>query len=233
LYLAYKLARRDLYHWAPIEGAAHVPFAILCRVGIKTIADFTGVVQFRAAGEMGGAAWTFSQGTALVTSLVATHIYLSSDKGGAAAGVIGESFVWTTVGVLSGSLAVGYACFLLLMKRRFVSTFFSLKTGHAWVKGFFLDYEEDRIKMFVHSQNRKQWLSIRDDVAQYTMDNWERWMEEKPEWFNDNFKAFVDEDMIPAESLRRIKMGNSSRRRSSLAGLLGGGARVAPGASGE
>ena len=87
--------------------------------------------------------------------------------------------------------------------------------------------------MFVHSQNRKQWLSIRDDVAQYTMDNWERWMEEKPEWFNDNFKAFVDEDMIPAESLRRIKMGNSSRRRSSLAGLLGGGARVAPGASGE
>ena len=70
LYLAYKLARRDLYHWVPLEGAAMVAEAAMMRVGIKAITDFTGVVQFRGAGEMGGAAWIFSQGMALVASLV-------------------------------------------------------------------------------------------------------------------------------------------------------------------
>ncbi|GMI24681.1 hypothetical protein TeGR_g5217 [Tetraparma gracilis] len=113
----------------------------------------------------------------------------------------------------------------------YVSTFFSLQTGHTWVKSFFLDYEEDRIKMFVHGQNRKQWVSIREDVKQYTLENWERWEEEKPAFFNDAFKAQVDDDMIPPASLRKLH-GGSQRRRSSLGDLLGGGARVAPVAGG-
>jgi hypothetical protein len=117
------------------------------------------------------------------------------------------------------------------MKRSHVGTFFSLQTGHAWVKSFFLDYEEDRIKMFVHGQNRKQWVSIREDVKQYTLENWERWEEEKPAFFNDAFKAQVDDDMIPPASLRKLH-GGSQRRRSSLGDLLGGGARVAPVAGG-
>jgi hypothetical protein len=60
------------------------------------------------------------------------------------------------------------------------------------------------------------------------MENWERWEEEKPTWFNDAFKRMVDDDMIPVESLRRLN-GGSQRRRSSLGDLLGGGGtRVAP-----
>jgi hypothetical protein len=137
-----------------------------------------------------------------------------------------KSDAWHVVGSLSGAWLVFFLTFLLLMKSKFVSTFFSLQTGHAWVKSFFLDYEEDRIKMFVHGQNRKQWASIREDVKQYTMENWERWEEEKPEWFSDNFRAAVDDDMIPPESLRKLKIAGSKRRRSSLGDILGGGARA-------
>jgi hypothetical protein len=160
---------------------------------------------------------------AFAASFVATHIYYASleDEKGA---VMDESVAWTIVGGLSGLFVSFQTCFLLLMKRKFVSTFFSPQTGHAWVKSFFLDYEEDRIKMFLHGQNRKQWASIRDDVKQFTMENWERWEEEKPAWFNDNFKASLDDAMIPAASLRKLN-GADGRRRSSLGDLLGGGER--------
>ena len=76
------------------------------------------------------------------------------------------------------------------------------------------------------------WLSIRDDVKTWTLENWERWEEEKPEFFNDAWKANVDDDMIPPASLRRLNGGASARRRSSLGDLLGGRARVEPIAGG-
>jgi hypothetical protein len=160
---------------------------------------------------------------ALAASFVSTRVYYASLEAPGDA-VLDESNAWLIVGSLSGAWICFSSIFLLRMKRKYVSTFFSLQTGHAWVKCFFVDYEEDRIKMFVHGQNRKQWASIRDDVKQYTMENWERWEEEKPEWFNDAFKAGIDDDMIPPESLRKLN-GGSQRRRSSLGDLLGGGGR--------
>ena len=69
----------------------------------------------------------------------------------------------------------------------------------------------------------------------WIMENWERWEEEKPEWFCDAWKAKVDDDMIPADSLRKMKTGQE-RRRSSLGdilGLGGGLTSVAPVAGGE
>ena len=71
-------------------------------------------------------------------------------------------------------------------------------------------------------------MSIRDDVKDWTMENWERWEAEKPSFFNDAFRAAVDDDMIPVESLRGMKGEGGRRRRSSLRDLLGGTDRVAP-----
>jgi hypothetical protein len=71
-------------------------------------------------------------------------------------------------------------------------------------------------------------MSIRDDVKAWTLENWERWEEEKPEWFSDAWKAKIDDDMIPPASLRRLNGGGSQRRRSSLGDILGVGAKVSP-----
>jgi hypothetical protein len=73
-----------------------------------------------------------------------------------------------------------------------------------------------------------QWLSIRGDVKAWTLENWERWEEEKPAFFNDAFKAQVDDDMIPPASLRKLNGGGSARRRSSLGDILGGRVKVMP-----
>jgi hypothetical protein len=55
LYFVYKILRRDLWHWIPLEGAASVVESVLERLVVKVLVDFTGVIQFRGAAEMGGA----------------------------------------------------------------------------------------------------------------------------------------------------------------------------------
>jgi hypothetical protein len=84
----------------------------------------------------------------------------------------------------------------------------------------------------VFKYNKKQWLSIRGDVKAWTMENWERWEEEKPAWFDEKWKSKVDDDMIPPASLRKLNGGGSQRRRSSLGDILGVGSKVSPVAGG-
>jgi hypothetical protein len=160
---------------------------------------------------------------ALAASFVATSVYYASLEEGEDA-VMDESVAWTIVGGLSGLGISFFACFLLLMKRKYVSTFFSTETGYAWVQSYFVSGQTDEVKKHIFEHNKKQWLSIRGDVKAWTLENWERWEEEKPEFFNDAFKAALDDDMIPPASLRKLN-GAGGRRRSSLGDLLGGGER--------
>ena len=162
----------------------------------------------------------------MVSSFVATHIYYAS-LGEDEKAVMDESVAWTIVGGLSGLGISFFACFLLLMKPAYRSTFISTQTGHDWVKEKFIHGDTDESKAWTLGCNKKQWLSIRPDVKAWTLENWERWEEERPEWFNNEFKGKLDDDMIPVESLRRMNEGGG-RRRSSLGDVLGFGAKVSP-----
>jgi MFS family permease len=57
-YFAYKLLRRDFLHWVPMDGVAGVIESVLVRFLVKVLVDYTGVIQFRGSGEMGGVGWT-------------------------------------------------------------------------------------------------------------------------------------------------------------------------------
>jgi hypothetical protein len=162
----------------------------------------------------------------LAASFVSTHIYYASLEEGEKE-VMKEVDAWMMVGGLSGGWICFGAAFMLLMKSGFKGTFFSTQTGYQYVQGKFLR-EGDENKKAVFKYNKKLWLSIRGDVKAWTMENWERWEEEKPEWFNDAWKAGVNDDMIPPASLVALNGGGVERRRSSLGDVLGVGARVAP-----
>jgi hypothetical protein len=238
IYLTQKAVRGDWEHWTPLDGAARIVLTPVNRILTKAINDFTGVVQFRGAAELGGETarrmgrcrsplltpnfagcyWSLSVVSAVLFPIAAVAVYFENTD----APAFREEIAWAVAVGLSGTWIFVFAIFLGFMKPGYRATFVSVQTGHAWVKSFFQDYEEDRIKMFLHGQNRKQWASIRDDVKQYTLENWERWEEEAPEWYTDNFKASVDEDMIPPASLRKMNGGEGKRRRSSFGDFLGG-----------
>jgi len=98
-------------------------------------------------------------------------------------------------------------------------TFFSLQTGNEWAQSRFLNEENsDETRATIIARNRHLWQSIRPQVREWFKENWPRWIEEKPEWFNQVFISNVDDDLLPPEVLMlQNLMGGGERRRSSIA----------------
>ena len=61
-------------------------------------------------------------------------------------------------------------------------------------------------------------MSIRGEVAEWLDQNWDRWERDRPDWFNAVFIESVDDDIMPARVLARLKeeAEGGKRRRSSL-----------------
>jgi hypothetical protein len=78
LYLLQKLVRGDFLYWVPMEGVGGLAVSLLMRIIVKTLTDFTGVLQFRGAGEMGGVMWLLTMVLALVAPWVAVPVYFGS-----------------------------------------------------------------------------------------------------------------------------------------------------------
>jgi hypothetical protein len=148
LFLLVRAARGDIIHWAPLEGAILVPWNLGYRFLSKFVTDFTGLVQFRAPAEM-GILWLVSQLMALVSSLVATHVFLSREEVGGEVEKISGSVAWTIVGGLSSGWICCFAFFLLITKKRFRGSFVSWQTGYQYVQSKFLrEGDENKSKIF-------------------------------------------------------------------------------------
>jgi hypothetical protein len=78
LYLLQKLVRGDFLYWLPMEGVVGLALSLLVRVAVKTLTDFTGVLQLRAAGELGGVMWLWTMVLALVAPWAAVPVYFGS-----------------------------------------------------------------------------------------------------------------------------------------------------------
>jgi hypothetical protein len=183
LYFVYKLLRRDLWHWIPLaDTSLSAIWTVVERVVVKILVDFTGVVQLRAPGELGGIYFAGSQMAALAVPYVTTRIMGGVDMGGVDLG--------TVVGSISAASVLSVSVFLLSIKRGYVSTFFSTRTGRDFVTSKFLR-EGDESKSAVFKYNVRCWLEIREDVQAWCSGGWDEWEVEKPEWFSKKWKARV------------------------------------------
>ncbi|GMI35859.1 hypothetical protein TeGR_g6190, partial [Tetraparma gracilis] len=145
LYLLQKLVRGDFLHWMPIEGVGGLAWSLIMRVAVKTITDFTGVIQFRGAGEMGGIMWLWSMCLALVAPWVAVPVYFGrlddnstsgtdEEEGGETSRDFETSDAWRLLGCLTAGWMCACAAFLALMRKTHRSTFWSMETGNEWVQ---------------------------------------------------------------------------------------------------
>ena len=94
LYLLQKVARGDFRYWIPAYGAWGMLMSLLIRVFAKTIADFTGVIQFRHPYELGGLYWTGNMVMAVLASFGSVWVYLQSGKD-----EVEEGEAWALVGL--------------------------------------------------------------------------------------------------------------------------------------
>jgi len=203
LYMLQKVARGDFYYWVPIDGALGLFMSLMMRVIVKTITDFTGFIQSRHPGEMGGLYWTANMFLAVAASFVCVWI----GDGGR-----GE---WALVGAMGGAWVLTFGLFLLVMKKEYRRAFFTTLTGKEFIMNIFLKNKDDKAKGVILGKNKRLWKSIRGEVKEWVFGNWWRWEEEKSEWMTESWIAKVPDDFIPKEAKARAKSIRASARRSS------------------
>ena len=86
-------------------------------------------------------------------------------------------------------------------------TFFNVETGGQMTRRVFLE-GEDVMKKGVFLVHKSHRLPIRDKVAAWVNAGWATWEEEKPDWFTDQWKASVPEDMKPAKKTGDVDDGD-------------------------
>ena len=164
---------------------------------------------------------------AVVAAFGGVSVYFDTVEEGN--GAIAEDTAWALVGVGGAAWAFIFCSFLGVMKRDYWATFISLQTGNLWAQSYFLGAgktDEQRVRIVTF--NSHLWASIRGDVREWFNENWDKWEEEQPEWFNDVFVAKVDDDLLPKGVLEELKeMGGGERERDTASRDTGASARYA------
>ncbi|GMI45976.1 hypothetical protein TrCOL_g5820 [Triparma columacea] len=243
IYLAIKGLRRDLWYWTPIYGGLGVFVSWMLRWIIKVIVDWTAVVQFRHPNEVGGAYFTFSLGLTVVMGVVAALQYekvvddvitdegveLGEDNqivGGEESG-LEESTVVTIMMAACAGMVVSYTSLLVSVKREYLHTFISTKTGNESVQERFTKNEDDEARVTIFENNRHKWeYKIGAKVKAWINERLPLWLERPPEWFNDHKRSIIPDHFVTDPKIlvmlrtNNVKKIIEQRRRSSLGGIF-------------
>jgi hypothetical protein len=212
LYLVIKAMRRDFIMVIPLPLGAAIAASLLMRISEKIIVDATGCMLFRLPYQMGGACFMSNAVLNLASVPVIAYLYLvyaedTEEK-------MGANVVWIFAACMVVLLVVISGDFMArIVVPKFRKTFWSLRTGRQLSESMFLDNTEDDLRVNIFTDNIMLWSRIEEDVREWTMENWERWDQEKPAWFTGVVIASVPDDFIPPKFLAR--MGGARQRRGS------------------
>ena len=103
-------------------------------------------------------------------------------------------------------------------------TFFSVETGGQLLRRLFLE-GDDVSKSQVFKKHKSLWSPIRAKVATWVKEGWATWVEEKPDWFTDEWRAKVPENMKPSKETDDVNGGDKKavENEGGEAMTVGGG----------
>ena len=184
---------------------------------MKVLSDATGFMSARGPYEMGGSYFAFNLVTSQASCWIAARLYVAHFAG---ENKIDSTTIYSFIAALQTLWALAVCAFFLKIKRKYWGTFYSTESGRQNAMAYFQDNKDDAARVGIFRRHTDLWSDIEKEVKAYTLENWEKWEKEKPEWFDDNFKASVPDEFIPTPSLEELKKKGGGVRRRSSAGLL-------------
>ena len=92
-----------------------------------------------------------------------------------------------------------FALFTRYINKGYLETFFTTTTAKQFHCQKYHDAVNDSARLSIFSLHPSYYNEIRGEVCSFVRDNWERWNDEKPEWFTTRVRASVPLDMIPKD----------------------------------
>jgi hypothetical protein len=138
-----------------------------------------------------------------------------------------KSTVVTIMVVACGGMVVSYASLLVSVKREYLHTFISTKTSNESSQEAFTKNEEDEQRFTIFGDNRHKWeYKIGAEVKAWINERLPLWLEEPPEWFDDQKRSIIPDDFVTDPEILvelrtyNVKMIIEQRRRSSLGNIF-------------
>ena len=130
--------------------------------------------------------------------------------------------LWFLVLALEATFIFSFAVFLLSIKRKFVSTFFTTMTAKQFNAQRFRETTSDLGRFAIlHMHPSYMEGPLREEVKIWVAENWNTWnYDKKPEWFTPWRKSQIPLDMWPLEDSevsKKKKMSLAESRRKSSA----------------
>ena len=217
IYLFFKIVRNNFRYWLRIDGLPGLFISLLTRVVVKFVNDFTLNPQFRHPMDVGGIYWTFNMIAHQLFCFVS--VYLLQEFGED----IDEARVtalWIIVTALFIFTNANFCWFLTLINKKYLTTFFDMRTGKQFLCDLFRDASTDKEKFYIFSKHKSYYKSINKEIKEWlTEENWERWEENDDEednssWFNPKGISHIPEELLPPAVL--ASMGGAKGRRASI-----------------
>ena len=112
---------------------------------------------------------------------------------------IGDLPLFATVGALAAVWLIAVVGLSLTIERKYLHTFVSLQTGHAFSQSYFLDNQGDDAKCInIFFMNERHWQTIRDRVRQWVLSVYATWQALMPAFFTADLQARIPDDVMPA-----------------------------------
>jgi hypothetical protein len=115
---------------------------------------------------------------------------------------------------------LSFSGFLLSINREYWVTFFDTRTGPQFAVDNYKAAETDSSRFEIFGHHVTYYDSITEGLMKWLTDNWDRWEEEKPDWFTAAAVSNIPEDMLPM----KFKLGlglDKKERRESLKKMVG------------
>ena len=115
-----------------------------------------------------------------------------------------------TTGIITASLlSLWFVIFVYLVfftiVPKYRKSFWSMQTGWQYSQSLFLVNEgNDEIRCRIFVTNTAHWRSIKEEVKVWSLVNWSKWENEKPEWFTPMIKATIPDDFIPIAAVEAL-----------------------------
>ena len=206
-----KILRGDLRYWIRAEGVMSWVITGIFRVVIKLITDFTLIIQFRHPFELGGAYWSFNVFSNQCFCFLSVHLF-GTYSNNASEEVL--EVLWQVVGGLFIFSMLNFGLFLKSINQEYLWSFFNTLTGKQFAVLTYHEAESDEMRFEIFGHHPSFYDSINEELMIWMNENWEKWEENKPEWFTADAIASVPADMLPVTVLEA--MGGKDGRRKSI-----------------
>jgi hypothetical protein len=165
----------------PVEGKQGLFLALFMRVAVKVVTDFTGCIQARAPGELGGLYYAANMFVATTCPLIIVPaVYSRLDGREGPEPSISGSHALRVVGVMSALWWVSAAVVVKYANRSHRSTFWAKMTGKAWTQRYFLEdgsnahIDSETMKAKIIAKNRNCWGECEPLIGDWVRANWHR-----------------------------------------------------------